>query len=299
MAVNAHISSNQTTHTVEDYLKQPTLIQKALEVVGERQFISESLFTKGFSAQGGAVAYQESVNQYMDEGMVENEDFAIAEGQEFHQTYMTEVGPQIQRVRKYAIETWITFEDERRNQLGVLSRASTRMMNTMVKHLDGNTMNMLRTNSKIRDYDAANPWSTVTATTLYDDIIEATGMVENEKTAGGTYVADTLVISNNTYIKLLRNRDIRDLFGERDDNPLFAGEMETIAGLRIMKTPYLADDKAFILDIGEIGGIADEEPLQLKPPERDESRERIFLRAKRLTVAFLTDPGAIVRIDIT
>lgn len=303
MAVNAHVSTNQTTHTVSDYLKQPTLIEKTLTVVSERKFISESLFTPGFNADGGAVAYQESVNKYMDEGAVGlSEDFAIAEGSEYPQVYMSDVGPQIQKTKKYAIESWITFEDEDRNQLGVLARATTRMMNTMVKQLDTVTMNMLLTNSKIRDYTAAGAWATTTYAYIFDDLLEAKGMVEDEQTAGGEYIADTLVVSNNTFTKMLRNNGIRELYKEVDQaaqSPYFTGTMGSLAGLTILKTPYMTDDYAFVLKKGEIGGIADEVPLTMKPPFRDESVDKTFLRAKRLTVAFLTDPGAIVRVDIT
>jgi len=299
MAINAHISSNQTEHTVKDYIKQPQLIEQALTVVSERLFLAESLFTKGYNAQGGGVAYQESVNKYVDEDADPNEDFAIAEGEEFHQVYMSDVGPQRAGVRKYAIEGWITFEDEDRNQLGTLSRLTTRMMNTMVKHLDGVTLNMLLTNSKIQTINAGAAWGSLATASIWSDLFLTRQKIEDEELSGGVYVADTLVISNNTYGNLMMNQEIREMFGERDDNPVFVGSMEEIAGLRIMKSPYMSDDFAFVMQKGALGGIADEVPLTLKPPERDESRERIFLRAKRLTVAFLTDPGSIRRLDIT
>ncbi len=277
------------------------MIRDVLAVVAQRNFITESLFTPGFSAEGGAIAYHESVNQYTEEGMVDNEDFAIAEGAEFHQVYASDVGPQVQRVKKYGIEAWITFEDERRNNLGVLPRLTTRMMNTMVKHLDTVTLNMLLTNTKIRNKTAGGPWATPTYAGLYDDLLQVVGMVNNEETAGGNYQADTLVVSYNTYANLIRNTSLRDLYiaAGKDDNPYFTGQMGSIAGLDVLWSPHMTDDYAFVLDKGEIGGIADEEPLQMKPLEKDESRERYILRAKRLTVAFLSDPGAIVRVDIT
>jgi hypothetical protein len=202
-------------------------------------------------------------------------------------------------VKKFGIETWITFEDIRRNQLGVLARATSRMMNTMVKHFDRRTMTYLKTHAGIRPHASVSDWNTTTAATVYDDLLLAKAMVADEKAAGGTYNADTLVISNNVHSKLLRNTALRDLFKDSPEsgkNAYFTGNMEIIAGLQIMRTPYLDDDTAFVLQRGEIGGIADEEPLQMKPPERNEAKEVVFLRCKRLTVPFLTDPGAIVKI---
>lgn len=300
-AINAHFSNNQTTHTVSDFLKDPTMIKEALAVVAQRNFITESLFTQGFSAEGGAVAYHESVNQYTEEGNVDNEDFAIAEGAEFHQVYQADVGPQVQRVRKYGIEGWVTFEDERRNNLGVIPRLTTRMMNTMVKHLDTVTLNMLMSNDKIRQKTSAGDWNTPTYAGVYDEILQTVQMINDEQAAGGQYQADTIVMSYNTYANLIRNVSLRDLYisADQSPNPYFTGTMGSIANLTVMWSPYMVDSHVFILDKGEIGGVADEEPLQMKPIEKDESRERYFLRAKRLTVAFLTDPGAIVRVDIT
>jgi hypothetical protein len=299
-AKNAHFSNNQTTHVVSDFLKDPTMVKQALAVIAQRNFITESLFTQGFNAEGGAVAYHESVNQYTEEGAVDNEDFAIAEGSEFHQVYMHDVGPQVQRVRKYGIEGWITFEDERRNNLGVIPRLTTRMMNTMVKHLDTVTLNMLMNNNKIRQFPSLGNWNTPTYAGVYDELLQTVAMINNEKTAGGQYQADTIVMSYNTYANLIRNVSIRDLYIAADikPNPYFVGQMGTIANLNVLWSPYMVDSHVFVLDKGEIGGVADEEPLQMKPIERDESRELYFLRAKRLTVAFLTDPGAIVRVDI-
>lgn len=295
MPLNAHFSNNHTSHTVADYLKEPTVIKKTIELQGAGNFMAESLFTGGYSAEGGAVSYQESTYPFMEESKNEpNENFAISEGGDFHTVYMEDVGPQVAKVRKYGIEAYITYEDERRNQLGVLSRATARMMNTMVKHLDGVTMTMLRNNPAIRNMPTVN-WNDPTSVGIWDDVLEAQDMIEDEDTAGGVYTPNTLVVSNRTYNRLKQNADIRELFGERDDNPVFKGSMEELAGMRIMKSQYVPKDTAFLLQSGEIGGIADEEALQMKPIERVERNERIYLRCKRTTIAFLTDPGAIVR----
>jgi hypothetical protein len=295
---NSHLTGNHTTHTVSDYLKDYTLITKSLEALTAGGYIAEELFTGGFNAQGGGIQYMESVNKYVDVD-ADPEDFAVAEGSAPHQVYSSDVGPQRAPTKKYYIEGWVTYEEERWNQLGALARLLKRMSNTMVRELDTIVMNMLRTNNKIRNYTCLGAWATPTYANLYDDIIEANAMVENEVTAGDVYNANTLVISKNTHTKILRNTSVRDLFGERPDNPRFTGEMERIAGLNMLVTPYMADDMAFILEKGAIGGIADEEPFQVKPIEDDKRREKYFIRIKRRTVAFLSDPGAIVRLDIT
>lgn len=307
---NAHISNQHTEHTVKDFLKNYTLIQDVLTVKAQNEFISESLFTGGYNADGGGIQFAQSqagssaerVPQYMQESYENGQDFSINEGSEFHRVHMTEVTPQRAYVRKYGIEGEITYEEERRNQLGALARMTTRMKNTMVKHLDGIAMNMLVTSALIRNSAAAAVWGP-TATTIFDDLMIAASMVENEDTAGGTFNANTLVLNPADYLKLKRNRDVKDVFGEpapRNQStsyrPQYVDTLEDIAGLTIMRTRALAAGTALVLERGAIGGIADEVPLYMQPPERINKREVIEIRAGRTTTAFLTDPGAIVRV---
>lgn len=300
--LNHHVSTNKTSHTVKDFIANPTLIKRSLEIATANGFIAESLFQQGYNAEGGAIAYHESNNMFVNEDKDLDEDFAVAEGQEPHQVYQADTGPQTANVRKYYIEGWVTYEEEEYNQLGALARLVQRMKNTMVKKLDGAVMSMLLTNTKISTYAAAGAWANPTYPSLYDDLIEVQGLINDETVAGGQYQADTLVVSNNTFTKMLRNQGLKDLYkdlGQVANSPYYTGQMGTIGDLTVLKTPYMSDDFAFVLDKGEIGGIADAKPLTLKPIDDDTVRERYFVRLVRRTVAFLSDAGAIRRIDIT
>lgn len=306
---NAHISNQHTEHTVKDFIKNYTLIQDVLTVKAQNQFISESLFTGGYNADGGGIQFAQSsagggTPQYMEESDDDaNEDFSINEGSEFHRVHMTEVTPQRAFVRKYGIEGEITYEEERRNQLGALSRMTTRMRNTIVKHLDGIAMQMLLTSPLIRNAPSTNPWGP-TVTTIFDDLMNAQAMVEDEETSGGTFNANTLVLNNVDYLNLMRNREVKDVKGgpapenfSTSYRPKYVDTLGEIAGLTIMRTRALAAGTALVLERGAIGGIADEVPLYMQPPERINKREVIEIRAGRTTTAFLTDPGAIVRLQ--
>lgn len=286
-------SGDTAARTVKDFIKQPQLIQKALEEVTQNEFIAESLFQGGYSAEGGAVSYMESPNRFMEDA--DGEDLAIAEASEYPELFQHDK-LETARVRKYALASYVTFEAVERNQLGLLARAVTRMRNTMVQAVDANVLNMLRNNSKIGRYTAAGAWGP-SATTIFDDIFEAVALVEDVRQSGGTYTADTLVVSNSTYTKLLRNKEVREAMRDSRPNnqnaPEYSGSVGQLGGLSILRSPWMFDDVAFVLQRGAIGGIADEVPLTVKPVERDEARDIYWLRAKRLTVAFVTDPGAI------
>lgn len=291
-----HFSGNKAERTVKDFLKQPELMQEAIEQLGENEFLAESLFRGGWNAMGGQVAFMESRNRFMDD--TDNENLAIAEGSEFPEFYQSEE-QQRANTRKYALSTWITFEDEWRNQLGALADAAVRIKNTMVRQIDGITHQVIQNHPRIESVPATGTtgWSP-DATTIFDDIFLAQNSLEEPTNSGDVYNADTLLVSNRTYTNLLRNQDIRQSREELPPNyqPIFSGDMGILAGLRILKSPNMSDDVAYVMQRGMLGGIADEVPFTLKPPERNEGNERIYLRAKRHTVAFVTNPGSILKI---
>jgi hypothetical protein len=302
-AAEGHFSNQHANApTVKQYLKEPTLIRDSINALAADQFITESLFTQGYNAQGGAVKYmQEAVKKYVEEGYDPGEDFSIAEGTEFHQVYQTEPAEVVERVKKYAIEGWITYEDEDRNQLGSLARLTQRMMNTMVQYFDSTALNMLATNSNVQTLTRTARWDLTTTPSIIDDIMIAAEMLADTTLTGGeSYNANTLVVSRKTYGFLRRNKEIQNMF-DSDDGPAstdlrFGGQVSSLAGIPLLVSPFMRNDMAFVMERGTIGGIADEVPLTLLPIERVARFERIYVRAKRLTVAFLTDPKAMVRI---
>lgn len=294
-----HMSGNYGTITVKQFLKEPTLIRDAINQLAADKFITESLFTQGYNAQGGAIKYMQQRKKYVEEMDDENQDFSIDEGTEFHQVYQTEPGEVIESVRKHAIEGWVTFEDESRNNLGALASLTQRMVNSMQKYFDKSALNRLAADGNVQVLNRTANWHVTTTTTILDDIMNAADMAADESLTGSeSYDVDALVVSRRTYGYLRRNSSIQDLFEKGDQrSPKFGGELANLAGIPVLVSPWMRNDMAFALQRGTIGGIADEVPLTVKPVERDEATERIYVRIKRLTVAFLTDPKALVRIQ--
>lgn len=294
-----HFSGNHGTLTVEQYLKDPTLISDAILSLTPDLFITESLFGGTVGAPGGAVKFRANADKYVLEAADINDntaDFAIDEGSRFHQVYQEEPDEQVVKTRKYGIEGWITYEEESRNDLPALQRLTTRMTNTMAKYFDKAALNRLATAGNIRSLNRTASFYTRTTTTIIDDLMNAVDMVEDDTAAGGVYNTTAFVMSKRTYSMLRRNTSIQDLFEKGPSNPVFGGEISSLVGIPILVSRWMRDDMVFAMERGGIGTIADEVPLFVKPIERDEGRERIFTRVKRVSVAVVTDPGAIVRI---
>lgn len=287
-------SNNYPEMTVKEFVKQPQLIERAVDKSVQKWFVGEQLFDKNYSASGGAVSYQEAVSQYTDDHG--SEDLAIAEGAEYPLVYQSDK-QEIVRTQKFAISGMLTFEAEEHNQLGELRRLTTRMSNTIVEYFDKTAFNLLRTNSRIRDVVAAAAWDVPTTTTIINDIIRAKNQVQ-DRTDDVVYRANTIVINENLMNLLYLNEQIRQLYDESSQNqrPEFGGEIGSLVGLKIIQSPYVPDDQVFVLEQGRIGGIADEWPWKMKPIERDEARDRYILRGRRRSAIFLTDHNAVTRI---
>lgn len=294
MATTGHYSNNYPNMTVKEFVKQPRLIERAVDKQVQQWFVGEELLDSGYTAAGGAVSYQEAVSQFTDDH--DAEDFAIAEGTEYPVVYQSDK-QEIERTQKFAIEGHLTFEAEEHNQLGELRRLTTRMSNTITSAFDTQVFNMLKNNSKIRQIVAANPWDVPTSTTVLQDIIEAKNLVQ-DKSLDIVYRANTIVINENLMNTLHLNEMIQKLYQEYSENkrPEFGAEIGGLAGLNIIQSPYVPDNEVYIMEKGRIGGIADEWPWQMKPLEKDESNDRYILRGRRRTAMFLTDHYALVRI---
>lgn len=295
MATTGHYSNNYPARTVRDFVKQPKLIERAVDTSVQKWFIGEQLLDSGYNAQGGAVSYQEAVAQFTDDHG--SEDLAIAEGAEYPLVYQSDK-QEIERTQKFAISGILTFEAEEHNQIGELRRLTTRMANTVVSYFDTAVFDMLRTNSRIRQIVAAAPWDVPTTSGVINEIITAVNMVQDRQ-LDTVYRADAIVMNEQLVNQLKLNAQIQDLYKEESmsSRPEFGGQVGTLAGLTILQSPYVPRNEAYVLEKGRIGGIADEWPWKMKPLERDEARDRYVLRGRRRSAMFLTDHNAIVRIS--
>ncbi len=229
LANNNHVTGAHTQTNnlqVKDYIKDYTLIKESIEILTAGGFIAEELFTGGYSAEGGGIKYLTSNGQFV-ESDANPEDFVVAEGSEPHQVYTGEEQPAYATVQKHYIEGWVTYEEERRNQLGALARLTQRMSNTMIREMDGKVMRLLRTTPNVNLRTAQTPWATVTGTTLFDDLILAKADVAAGGVNGFKYKADTLVVSDSTFTNMLRNQGVRDLYSPNNklQAPYYTGEM--------------------------------------------------------------------------
>lgn len=295
-----HVSKNYPVRSVRDFVKRPSLAIKVIESIAESDMLSAQLLSGGYSAQGGSVRYMKdtSANRYPTDG--ENEDvFQIAEGAAYPEVHQYDEQDEAATI-KFAGKMYVTFEDEERNQIAVVKRGFKRLTNAMVRAWDNHVVNeVILADPDIQSTAALAPWraAATTADQILEDIFlaqEKVGAVDLD--TGVKYSPTAIMMSRRSHTSLMLKKDIRDI-REDANNAAYSGTLGRLAGLNIMVSDYMPDTEVWVVDTNnKPGGWADETPLMTKPLRRDEERDRYILQAKRLSVAFVTDAGAMHRI---
>ena len=143
-------------------------------------------------------------------------------------------------------------------------------------------------------------WDTVATAKPLTDVLLAISKIR-ELNLG--YEPDTLLVSDKAFVYLMVNPDVIAMRKrETSENPVYTGDFESIAGLRVLVTPNITATVATVLDSKALGGMADEMDgapgysiadlaVQIKSI-RKEGTDSWDLQGRRKTVPFVQEPGA-------
>lgn len=274
--------------TINRFLNSPRLVQRRLRTLAENRFIADVLLQGRPDPSGGAILVETS------EGIFADRDSQVIEpGAEFPLSTVTGGTAQLLAVAKRGIDTVVTDEAITRQGFAPVDRGLTKLVNTIVKNVDSVAMLAIRA-AITTTAAAALQWDV--STTLVREIAQAKATIMALNLG---YDPDTLVVSDKVAADLTSNDKVLSLLPRenRGDNPIvIRGLLSTILGLDILVTPNLpVNTEAYVVDRKVLGGMADETPLTSKSI-REELLERWRLRAKRVTVPYVQEPGAGVRI---
>ena len=137
-----------------------------------------------------------------------------------------------------------------------VDRQLQKVTNTVIKQVDTIAMSAIGT-AITQEVNAVVIWTTVGTAKPLTDILLGIQFIEDLNQG---YHADTLVVSPTAYTYLMVNDAVQQMRKrEASENPVYSGQIETIAGLRIVKTPNLpVNTRAWVLDSTQLGGMADE-----------------------------------------
>lgn len=290
--------------TIHRLLQSPTQVRRRLRTLTDVRFVSDQILTQRFRTAGGAISYEVSESIFNT-----REIEAVAPGSEYPMDTPSHGTAALAAVSKWGQRVFLSDEKIKRSvYMGQeVDRALRKVVNTIVRKVDAVTLAAVA--SAVTATSAASAaWDADAATLLRD--VELAKAVILDLDQG--YVPDTILLSTTKYALLVSDDKIATLRRrETTDNPVYSGQIETLAGLVVVTTSAgnLPTDDVWILDSKQLGGMADEADVDpgytvaemgvQVQNERIASRDGWDLWGRRLTVPVVQEPGAGIRITLT
>ena len=290
--------------TVEQVVSDPTwLAERTLENL-DGAFLEEALFRNG-GTNDGVVAYREAASPFLNDDAEEVAEFAE----------IPISNPNIGKAHslvgvKTAQGIRISREMRRENKIDQVSTQQTALQNTMMKNGVDATLAAFRY-AEIPELAVTASWEQAENDPLRD-ILNGKRMVNSAKPDGAGknekfgYSANAIVASESALDLLIWNERVQRLYNGNAavENPLYKGVLPAKIGpLRVIASPFLADDELYIMQTGVAGFISDTDPLTVTPlySESGEngyggSRQSWRMDAFRKRIIAVDNPKAVVKV---
>lgn len=278
--------------TVEQFLRTPSRVQRAVEDLTRQRFIADYIFSAG-DAQGGAVVY----DRVLAADLYTTRDVQpIEPGSEFPIVDAAETAPIVAAVTKWGGAALITYEVVRRDARDVLARQLTKLRNTITKKVDSIAVAAMTADASIPTSAGVAAWNNVATGDPITDLEVARSAIDD---ADMGYTADTILINPQQRLRLMGRADIRNALPRENTaaNPLLNGgaALGGLLGFTWIVSNRVPAGTAIVLSRGTIGSIRDELPLYSRTVDQPD-QERWLLMAARVTVPVITDPMAAYRL---
>lgn len=282
---------------ISRFLQSPAAIQRRLRDYKDLRFIADQVLTQRFRSRGGAVLY-EMTEPFITDRTVE----AVSAGSEYPYGNNPTGTAAVAAIQKWGQKVLLTDEEIERNAYAgaAVDRSMQKVLNSIIKQVDTVAMSAVAAGITATT-GALVSWETVATAKPLTDILLAISKIR-ELNLG--YEPDTLLLSDKAYVYLMVNDAVAQLRKrEASENPVYSGEIETVAGLKVLVSPNLpAATVATVLDSKSLGGMADEMDgapgysmgdlaVQVKSI-RKEGQDAWDLQGRRKTVPFVQEPGA-------
>lgn len=248
---------------VNDFTKDPTLVQTVMTKMTSKRFIADALLRDGGDAPSGVVKFMSDESLFVDgiEIVGEYGEIPVVQGKDGT--------PQAVFTRKGAGALFISREMRTRNSIDVVNKRLRQIRNSFVKFWDDAFMAGINA-APIPTYAAPLAWTDTTAKIRFDIAKAGEVIMAQTDTSGNEYEfePDTLVVNPLRASSMTYNDDIAKVFRGNlaDKSPIYLGDIGAeVQNARILKSWRIPANKALLLQRKTIGFISDEYPLETTP----------------------------------
>lgn len=281
--------------TISRFLQNPTLVQRALRTLAQQRFISDVLLPGRIQATGGAVLFETSEPIYANRAPQ-----GVSPGANFPETGIPTGVATTANITKWGLAAPITDEAITRLNFQAVARAMLKVVNQMVRSIDGVFLAAIGA-SVTQSVAAAAAWSAGTPNILLDVQLAKAAIIGLNM----GYDPDTIVLNDDRYARLTADQKvISGLTREAVTSPTATGTIPVIAGLRVLASPNLPTGiNAMVMDSQALGSIAYERiesPGYAGDPAngietkliREDENDQWLIQARRPVVPAVQEPGA-------
>jgi hypothetical protein len=284
--------------TISRFLNSPSVVARRVQDISANRFIADVILTGRTDVSGGAITYDVDEDLYTVRPVN-----SVSPGGEYDLTTIANGTPQVAKVTKWGQDTEVTDEAIKRQNFGAVEKGLGKLSNSLVKKVDSISLSLIAATVTQTQAVTSGQWSVSGTAAILRDIMLAKAKVT---ALNKGYDPNVLVVDDITWAYLASDAGVMNARGREDSaNSIYTGNFPTIAGLTILPTPNIPGGSgAWLIDTTALGGIADESlgggytqagSLETKVI-REDLNDKWRLRARRVCVPYVTEPGAAIKI---
>ena len=287
----ARPSGALTTEQIHLLLRNPQLIARRVDTLTDQRFISDYLLAGRYSAEGGGIFY-ETGEQIFPADSSES----VAPNAEYPKTVLTEGELAAAKTDKRGLETDITDERISRGAQGAVDRALTKIVNGLIRDVDGIAMAVIA--SKVTDSFTSSAWTTIA------NVVNALAAAKanREDLALGLNL-DTIALTGAQFAKVMGLFASAGVLPREDGNPIVNGQFPTnLLGYTWVTSPHIVGTDPLLVDREQLGGMADEDlgspdytrsgDFNVETYSKRNNTDSYTVRARRVVVPVVIEPQA-------
>lgn len=311
--------ATQDIYSISRYLKDPTMVLRALRTIAQQIFVGSKVLTGQFFTDDGSIIYEQIESIF-----ASNSPRAVNPGSDYPLSPVPTGPAQMANVVKWGLDTLITDESISRQNFDVVSRAFIKIVNSMVQQVDSVIMSAV-VGAITQTQAASKAWNGGSGTpNILRDILLAEEQMRALKQG---YNANTVLLDLETFATAISDPTLqlllpREGFGNPSVSqmPVFQGIgfSANIAGKQWLATPNLPTTPyVAVIDTTVFGAMVDERlpapgyvgaqndgsgadndersMIQVKTM-REDKQDRWRIRCRRVTTPIVIEPEAAVEI---
>lgn len=296
-----HAGEDISVDDVHYFMKSPRLVAKRVAELAAQRFLSDYLLRGRFNAEGGGITY------LIDDGLYsDHEAEAISPGGGYPLTTASEGTPETAVTEKEGQDAEVTDESIARMQMDPVNRTLNKVVNHMVKRVDGKNLAVIA--SEVTATHTGAAWTSAEA--IIEDVLIASAKVEALDLG---LSPDVAVLKPLQFAKVAAKFVKADLVAKGVDQIIASGVIPNVLGKTWATSNHVPFNDPFLVDGDQLGGIGIE---NIKSPgytkvsgslgietkvwrPTDDDRDQYRVRVRRVGLGVVIEPRAGIRITGT